>query len=50
MDDPKTREHDAEDADELRAPQDRVEDLEPADTDADDVKGGAVDMFLKIDR
>lgn len=43
MDDPKTPEHDADaDADELKAPEDHVEDLEPADKDADDVKGGGV--------
>jgi hypothetical protein len=47
MDDPKTRERDERTDDELKLPEDRVEDLEPGEDEAADVKGGIINAWPK---
>jgi len=46
MTDPKT-ERDERSDDELKLPEDRVEDLEPAQDEAADVKGGIINAWPK---
>ena len=48
MTDPKREERDQRGDDDLKVPEDRVEDLEPGEDEAGDVKGGAFKQGFPI--